>query len=503
MYADNERLISEYQQGNTALLSELIENNMGLIHTALKGFKWAYGGHPKYDQIISYDDFVNESIFGLANAIKNYDPEQGCFSSYAILHIKQAAYRFYYNNSRCIRVPYEPQKAYKHLRQAENEYIIAYEHNPSTKQLSEFSGVSIDEIMELRRIFSGTISIDSPISGEDESITLKDAIPDHTDYLADSERNMTNAALRKDLERMAKDVLKDDERVKLLFFYFDNLDKMQINEISEACGVPRSSLNRIVSESISKISRKYLDVLINEYSDLFSSGIRRSREIELFRKSIRQSVKLVVSKLVQPGDSITIIDSFSVNSLKESVQATVRTIDPDEGIKVSYIGHDLYTRNYEELEKWILYKSIIDFRTENKKIVEIACTRGVDVVKKLFESFNQELLYMETVQELLNNDRIINNYNHRDSVKKYKRSLENIIIECNEKKYHVIGLIEKLDDPILKDIFYQRYIDRKSHEEIAKEVGYCVTGISKQIRKGIAYLEKLEAIEKIKNIEDS
>lgn len=124
-------------------------------------------------------------------------------------------------------------------------------------------------------------------------------------------------------------------------------------------------------------------------------------------------------------------------------------------------------------------------------------------MKKLFENFHSELLYMETVQELLNNDWIINNYNHRDSVMKYKNSLENIIKDCNDKKYYTLGLIEKLEDPILKDIFYKRYIDRKSHEEIAKEVGYCVTGISKQIRKGIAYLEKLEAIENKKNIDNS
>jgi len=124
-------------------------------------------------------------------------------------------------------------------------------------------------------------------------------------------------------------------------------------------------------------------------------------------------------------------------------------------------------------------------------------------MKKLFEGFTQELQYLETVQELLNNDWIINNYNHRDSVMKYKNSLENIIKDCNDKKYYTLGLIEKLEDPILKNIFYQTYIDRKPHSEIAKEVGYCKTGISKQIRKGIAYLEKLEAIENKKNIDNS
>jgi RNA polymerase sigma factor (sigma-70 family) len=377
MYDDNESLIRQYQEGRTELLGTIIENNQGLIHTALKSFKWAYNKHPKYDEIINYDDFFQEGVFGLCNAIGKYDPELGAFSTYAILHIKQKIYRFYHDNSRVIRVPYEPRKAYMSLKRAEEEYIKEYGHEPSTKELSAYSGVSFEEILELRRTFSSTISIDSPVgSVEDDSITVGDSIPDKTDYLDGIERDMTIKALRRDLERMAKTVLKDDERVKLLFYYFDNLDKMQVNEISEACEVPRSSLNRIINESVGKISRRYLDELIEGYIDLFSSGIRRAREMELMRRSIRDSVKLVASKQLDIGDNITVIDSFSENGLKESVQATIRSID-GSGIRVSFIGYDYSSRSYGEQTQYIRYSTIIDFRTENKKIVEIGCLRGL------------------------------------------------------------------------------------------------------------------------------
>jgi|GEM_PF-1438180 len=377
MYDDNERLIRQYQEGHKELLGVIVENNQGLIHTALKSFKWAYNKHPKYDEIINYDDFFQEGVFGLCNAIEKYDPELGAFSTYAIIHIKQAVYRFYHNNSRVVRVPYEPRKAYMSLKRAEDEYIKEYGHEPSTKELSVYSGVSIDEILELRRTFSSMISIDSPVGSiEDDSITVGDSIPDKTDYLEGIERDMTMKALRRDLERMSNTVLKDNERVKLLFYYFDNLDKMQVNEISEGCGVPRGTLNRIINESVSKISKRYLDELIEGYVDLFSSNIRRSREMELMRKSIRESVKMVASKQLDIGDNITVIDSFSENGLKESVQATVRVVD-EMGIEVSFIGYDYSTRSYEEQRKYIRFSSIIDFRTENKKIVEIGCLRGL------------------------------------------------------------------------------------------------------------------------------
>lgn len=109
-------------------------------------------------------------------------------------------------------------------------------------------------------------------------------------------------------------------------------------------------------------------------------------------------------------------------------------------------------------------------------------------MKKLFENFHSELLYMETVKSLLD-DWMIVKFADRESVKRYKKTIENTISECMDRKYHVLRLIESFEDPVMRDIFYMRYIDRKSHEEIAHKVGYCVTGISKQIRKGIQYLE--------------
>lgn len=376
MYDDNEKLIRQYQEGRSELLGVIIENNTGLIHTALKSFKWAFKSHPKYDDILNYDDFFQEGVIGLSNAIKKFNPDQGAFSSFAILHIKQIIYRYYYNNSRVIRVPYEPRKAYMSLKRVEGEYIKEYGYEPSTKELSVYSGVSFEEIQDLRRTFSSTISIDSPVSGyEDDSMTIGDSIPDKTDYLDGIEREMAIKALRRDLERMAKNVLKDDERVNLLLYYFDNLDKKQINEIAEKSGLHKSSLNRFINDSTSKISRKYLDELIEGYADLVSSNIRRTREKDLHSENIRRQIKLLASKLIQIGDSITVLgnEKYSINP---SVQVTVKEVG-EHDMKVVYIGYSYIHKDYREVTRIVTYSSINDFRTENKKIVEITTSIGL------------------------------------------------------------------------------------------------------------------------------
>jgi len=375
MYNDNEKLIRQYQEGDSELLGVIIENNIGLIHTALKSFKWAYRSHPKYDEILNYDDFFQEGVFGLSNAIKKYDPEQGVFSSFALLHINQTIYRFYYNNSRVIRVPYEPRKAYISIKKAEDEYIKTYGKKPSTKELSIFSKIPIDDILDLRRTFSNTISIDTPISSNEDEIILKDAIEDKTDYLSDVERKMTLEVLKEDLSRMAKIAINDEEHIKTLFYYFENLDKKLADEIIEDCNIKKSAFYRIINNSIHKISTRFLDELIREYADLVSSNIRRTREIELHSENTRKQIKLLASKLIHIGESITIMSSVK-HSINPLIQATVKEVG-EHDLKVSYVGYSYTHKDYREVTRLVTYSSIIDFRTENKKIVEITTSIGL------------------------------------------------------------------------------------------------------------------------------
>lgn len=376
MHEDNDRLIQEYQEGHRELLGVIVENNLGLIHTALKSFKWAYNNHPKYDEIISYDDFYQEGVIGLCNSIEKYNPELGAFSTFAIIHIKQAIFRFYYDKGRIVRVPYEPRKLYKAIRRAEEEYIKRYGHEPSMKELSLYTGVSTDDILEARRALSDPVYLDSPIGdSEGDSISISDTIPDHTDYLEGTERKLTIQALRKDLKRMADDVIKDEKKVEILFFYFDNLDKMLVKDMVAQCNLTKSKFDRIIDDGIRKIYVKYLDELIEGYADLYSSNIRRTREKGLFASSVRTGLHTVISRMLNLGDSITVIEVLSENALRESIQATVRAIE-EEGVILGYVAYDRDSKEFKAIEKHIPYKSIVDMRTENKKVVEIAC-KGV------------------------------------------------------------------------------------------------------------------------------
>jgi len=370
----NEKLIERYQQGEDKLANTIVENNLGLIHLVLKRFKWAYNNHPKYDDIISYEDLFQEGVLGLYAALDKYDPNQGAFSGYAVIHIRQKVFRFMYDKGRVIRVPQEPQGAYSKVKRAETDFIHKYLKEPTNKELAKHAGITLDALLELKSIFASTASLDAPLSEEDESLTMKDTIPDKTDYLQGVEREIVLKALRKDLERMAHAVVKDKTDIKIMFKYFDNVGKKLVKDIASENHISPSRLQRIVDESIGRIAGRFLDELIDKYSDLFSSHIRRTREAELRAAKQSKSIQIMASRLIKPGDSLTIITDTGQNGLKNTTQGRVMVISAD-WLSVSYIRYDRVKDIYQDSKKTIYYYDIIDFRTENKKIVEIACRR--------------------------------------------------------------------------------------------------------------------------------
>ena len=112
-------------------------------------------------------------------------------------------------------------------------------------------------------------------------------------------------------------------------------------------------------------------------------------------------------------------------------------------------------------------------------------------MRKLLEEYHFLGLEIETFNDMLD-DWIVKNYAHLKSVSGYRDMLIEHIENVKQKRNDIANLINRLEDPLLKEILFMRYIDRKSNKEIAGKVGYSVNHLSRKFREGIKELEKLE-----------
>lgn len=116
---------------------------------------------------------------------------------------------------------------------------------------------------------------------------------------------------------------------------------------------------------------------------------------------------------------------------------------------------------------------------------------GVTVIRNKLEEYHILGIEIQTFHDMLDNH-FIRDFTHLEGVRSHRDTLLSHIEKIKQQQNNIIDLIGRLEDPILKRIFFMRYIDQKSNGEIAKEVGYSITHLSRKFSEGIEELEKLE-----------
>ena len=168
-----------------------ISNNIGLVHHVVKRVR------PKRCQV-SYDDLVQEGIFGLVEAHERYDSKKGAFSTYAYFWVRKNVSNAIYAQSNTIRIP---------RSKFRNEYL---------------NYASLDELHD-------------QLLDNDERMTLVDDGPDVTKYLR---------------------VLNPREKaiVRMKFGFIDDVP-MTNQEIGEVYGISGEAIRQTYSKALKKMQR--------------------------------------------------------------------------------------------------------------------------------------------------------------------------------------------------------------------------------------------------------
>ena len=165
----NIELLEEYRSGSIEARDKLIMNNQGLINKIAK--QYSFNG--KYE----LEDLVQEGNIGLIKAIEKYDNTyDAAFSTYAVIWIKQSITRYIHNTGRAIRIPVHTQQRLIELDKTIKGLELKLGEEPSIYKIAKAMDISITEVQKLLIIRQDVASLDVPIGGEDEDITLLDAI---------------------------------------------------------------------------------------------------------------------------------------------------------------------------------------------------------------------------------------------------------------------------------------------------------------------------------------
>ena len=253
---EEQELSRRVAEGDEQAKNILAESNLRLVVSIAK----RYVGRG-----LLFLDLIQEGNIGLMKAVEKFDYDKGYkFSTYANWWIRQAITRALADQARTIRVPVHMVETINKMARIERQMTLELNREPTDAELAKKMGLSVDKIVEIRKISQDPVSLETPIGEEDDS---------HLgDFLAD-ERTMSpeefaTYEILKDELREVLDTLtvREKEVLELRFGLFDG-SSHTLEEVGKQFKVTRERIRQIEAKALRKLrhpsrAKKLKDFLI-------------------------------------------------------------------------------------------------------------------------------------------------------------------------------------------------------------------------------------------------
>ena len=244
--ADEElELFQSIQNGDKMACHRLIEANLWLVVNFARTY--IVKGIPLID-------LIQEGNIGLMRAVKRYNPRKGVrFSTYAIWWIRLAINNAICQKGRMIRLPHNKTSAISRMEKT-RELIRTNSGRKSgaeTGEIAMYLDMSPEKAQKLMQISQDVLSLEEPVRGTEDSLTIKDYIEDKHSH-SPAEHAM-NSCLKDDLEEALDRLDRRDAEVLRCRFGLGNSHTMTLQEVGERLNISKERIRQIETRALHKL----------------------------------------------------------------------------------------------------------------------------------------------------------------------------------------------------------------------------------------------------------
>lgn len=233
------------QAGDEQARQRMIEANLRLVVKVAR----AYVGRG-----VPLLDLIEEGNLGLMHAVTKFDPDRGCrFSTYATWWIRQAVERAVINQGRTVRLPIHVARELSTYVRTEQALRRELERVPTTQEVAERAGFSVEHIAKLRRIRERSVSMDAPLDDSGGHVLL-DCIDD------ERAENPRDCACADELSKLIKGWLEElsprHREVIEMRFGINGRERLTLEHVGEALGLTRERVRQVQIAAMRRLRRR-------------------------------------------------------------------------------------------------------------------------------------------------------------------------------------------------------------------------------------------------------
>lgn len=246
--ADEEALLAaRIREGDQDALEKLTRANLRFVVSVAKQYQ---------NQGLSLSDLINEGNVGLMKAAKRFDETKGFkFISYAVWWIRQSILQAIVEYSRIVRLPLNKIGSYNKVNDAFISFLQKFEREPSLDELADLLDISPKEVANMLRGNTRHVSVDAPISSEDNDSTMLDVLPSEDNILPDS--GLMEESLREEVQQGLSILSPREVEVLSSYYGLNEFKPLTLEEIGELYGLTRERVRQIKERAIRRLRKSY------------------------------------------------------------------------------------------------------------------------------------------------------------------------------------------------------------------------------------------------------
>lgn len=238
-------LAKKIRNGDKEAREKLVLSNLRFVVSVAK----QYQNHG-----LTLGDLINEGNVGLIKAAECFDETKGFkFISYAVWWIRQSILQAIAENARLIRLPLNKISTINKVNRCYTALEQEFQREPTEEEIAEKMDITPAEVKDNLKIATKPVSMDAPLTTDEESISLYDVYVASDPAIQGPESTLNQDSLRRDIERSFTALSTREASILSMYYGLNGFCPMSLEEIGTKLGLTSERVRQVKTKAIRKL----------------------------------------------------------------------------------------------------------------------------------------------------------------------------------------------------------------------------------------------------------